>query len=95
MGSILHPADASIKKWREADTCAAAAEQALINQAKAHLIDGQASPTLLQRSTAQLLREDADRLLVEAMRKVEEMKGTAVDIEPSAAQLAALKSAEP
>ena len=95
MGSHLHPAEVLIRKWREAEACAAAAERDLVNQAKAHLTDDEPAPTILQRSTAELLRATADRLLIEAMQKVEDMRGAAVDPERFAEQLAALKAAKP
>lgn len=95
MGSHLLPAEVLIKKWREAESSAAAAERALIDQARAHLTGGAASPTILQRTTAELLREAADCLLTDAMRKVEDLQEAVVEPERAAAQMAALKAVKP
>lgn len=95
MGSYLHPAEVLVRQWREAEACAVAAEYDLISQARAHLTDDEPSPTILQRTTAELLRATADRLLAEAMQKVEDMRGAALDLERAAEQLAALKAAKP
>jgi hypothetical protein len=94
MGSHLHPAELLIQQWREAEVGAAAAEKVLCDQAKAHLSGDAASPTVLQRTTAELLRASADRLLIEAMRKVGDVQEAAVDPERAAEQLA-LNAAKP
>jgi hypothetical protein len=89
MGSSSPPADVLIQRWREADSEAAAGEQALLDQAAGHLRGKEASPTILQRTTVEVLRAKADRLLIEAMDQVE-ARYAALDLEHAAA-LAALK----